>query len=195
MSLIPLGVLAASGATAAGSFDLLSTQVLTGPQTSITFNIAGTGWDTTYQHLQIRFVARSTYGSFPVFDTGMRFNGDSGTNYSWHQLLGLGSGNPISEGQANQTSMRCGVGAANSLGASIFGASVVDILDPFEANKFKTIRSFDGTMGSATNGNYVMIHSGAWRNVASVTSLTLIDQYGGNFVSGSRFSLYGWKAA
>jgi hypothetical protein len=173
-------------------FHHLETVRLGGAASSVTFSNLSRYAD--YQHLQIRFVARSTYGSFPVFDTGMRFNSDSGTNYSWHQLLGLGSGNPVSEASANQTSMRCGVGAANSLGSSIFGASVVDILDAFNTTKFKSIRSLDGTMGSATNGNYIMLHSGAWRNTAAISSITLIDQYGGNFTSGSRFSLYGIKA-
>lgn len=177
------------------SFVLLETVTLTSNQASVEFANLNSKYGSTYQHLQVRFVARSTYSGYPVFDTGMRFNSDTGSNYSWHQLLGLGSGGAISEGSANQTSMRCGVGAANSLSSSIYGASIVDILDPFETTKFKTIRSLDGTMGSATNGNYVMLHSGSWRNTAAVTSITLIDQYGGNFVTGSRFALYGLRGS
>ena len=171
---------------------LITSTVLTQNEPSITFDVSGLS--AQFRHLVLCMTIRSTYANYPVFDTGMRFNGDSAANYSFHQLLGLGSGSALSETGTNQTSMRCGVGAANSLGSSIFGASTVEILDAFSSTKNKTIRSLDGTMGGATNGNYVMLHSGSWRNTASITSITLIDQYGGNFVTGSRFSLYGVTA-
>jgi hypothetical protein len=59
----PLGILSAAGAGGGGplasDYELISTQILTSPQSSITFSSLGT-YSSTYKHLQVRAVARST---------------------------------------------------------------------------------------------------------------------------------------
>jgi hypothetical protein len=52
------------------------------------------------------------------------------------------------------------------------------------------LRSF----GGITSEPIVGLYSGAWYNTTALTSITLDQIIGTNFVSGSRFSLYGLKA-
>lgn len=139
-----------------------------------------------YQHLQIRAVTRNS-DAVTVNGVLIRFNADSGSNYSQHVLFGNGS----SVSSAAGTSQTFGViGLSTRAGDSDFGVHVTDILDPFVSNKNTTIRSAVGTIGG---GTFVQLRSSAWFNTASITSIQVI-QNAANFTSGSRFSLYGIKA-
>lgn len=189
--LIPLGFLAASGVSA-GSFDLLETVTVgAGGTTSISFTSVSS-YASTYQHLQIRAMVRNTstaggtnsYGANGI----IRFNGDSGTNYRTHYLQGDGSGvysgdyTPVPGIYVQDLG-----GTWDSNTAGIYAASVVDILDPFESTKNKTVRSLTGV-------RRIQLDSGFWNNTAAVNAIT-ITQDGTAFKQYSRFSLYGLKAA
>jgi hypothetical protein len=119
-----------------------------------------------------------------------RINGDTGGNYSWHWLLGNGSA-VQSAGDANQTSIFEYSTVASDEAGSAFSALIVDILDPFETTKYKTTRTF---AGRSTSRNHVSLSSGSWRNTAAMTSYSLAPA-SGSWAIGSRFSLYGIKAA
>jgi hypothetical protein len=75
--------------------------------------------------------------------------------------------------------------------ANQYGAMVIDILDPFETTKNTVIRALGGFASSE-----ISLNSGVWLNTAALTSLTF-SKYGenGGYETGSRFSLYGIKAA
>jgi hypothetical protein len=178
---IPLGVLAVAGAGAAGgggSFDLLETTLITTNTTDITFSSLNTY--TEYKHLQIRAVIKdsSTFSTMLV-----RFNADTGSNYSRHNLQGNGS-TVTSGAQTSQTSIICGFADATN-----YAALVMDILDFSSSNKNTTIRSLAGTEGATDRIN---LYSGAFLNTAAVTSITILNN-GSNMASGSRLSLYGIK--
>jgi hypothetical protein len=178
-----LGFFATAGAGAAGSFDLLETQVLTGSAASVTFSSLGT-YSSTYQHLQIRFVINGT--SSP-FRNRLRFNGDSATNYATHLLFGSGSSVSSAAGtSATEMALTSGGNTTNA-----FSAGVIDILDPFETTKYKTIRSLGGSIGGNTE---ITLSSGVWLNTASITSV-LVRPDAGSYITNSRLSLYGIKAA
>jgi hypothetical protein len=185
--LIPLGILAGSGGVAS-SYELIATEILTASQASVTFGSLG-DYSSTYKHLQIRYVARSDRAA-NADSSFMRLNGDTGSNYSWHTLRVVDTVLD-SEGFATQSSMRSGRLSANTTTADVFAASVIDILDPFSTSKNTTIRFLDGFM--AATSNWVELGSGAWYNTSSVTSISLDQVFGTNFVAGSRFSLYGIK--
>jgi hypothetical protein len=143
-----------------------------------------------YQHLQIRYAARSTHTSA---DSAfyVQFNGDTASNYRHHYLTGTGSSVVSGDATSSYPSgvyVGFGVTAANSA-ANNFGGGVVDILDPFVTTKNTTARYLAGS----TDLNRIAIGSGVWLNTAALTSL-VIDDIFGNLVSGSRFSLYGLKA-
>jgi len=184
-----LGVLQAQAAGGvAGSFDLLDEEILLSAQSSVTFSSLDT-LAAGYQHLQIRAVAMTTANTRFY----MRTNGVTSSSYSWHRLSGNGSG-VSSEGNASQSAMRLmsNIWPASSSGAAI----VIDILDPFETTKYTTVRALSGSTGSA---NEVGLFSGAYQNTAAISSVSFgLGNLGPgetNLLTGSRFSLYGIKAA
>ena len=187
----PLGILSAAGAggvAAAGSYELISTEILTGNQASVTFSSLGT-YSSTYKNLQIRYVARTNRAS--VFDSGrLKFNGDTGANFTDHGLFGTGS----SVGSYAQLNATTGINFGNAPGANaaanVFGAGVMDILDAYSTTKFKVTRLLDGVSSSSPA---ITLNSGLWRSTASVTDIQLFPNVGTNWVTGSRFSLYGIK--
>lgn len=188
-----LGVIQAQASGAgAGSFDLLETQVLSSSASSVTFS-GLSAYAADYQHLQIRLVGRSDQAQ-EYAGVALRFNGDSGTSYSWHAVKGDGS-SVTSTGATNTTAVQSSQweipGASNA--ANIFGAVVYDILDPFEITKYKTVRWFGGRGAVNTGDKQIVLASGAWRNTSAASSISLTAN--GNFVTGSRFSLYGLRKA
>jgi hypothetical protein len=169
--------------TQSTSYESIATVTPSG--TSVTFSSI----PQTYKHLQVRLISRTTRNDASVDGIYLRMNGDTAGNYSNHFLQGNGSSASAVAG-ANVTVI---VGAYNGAdaqtGANIFSASVWDILDYTNTNKYKTTRSLfgydDNSAGTITLG------SGNWRNTAAVTSLTFLAE--GNFVANSHFALYGIK--
>jgi hypothetical protein len=183
-----LGFFATAGAGgAAGSFDLLESQVLGSATASVTFSSLST-YAATYQHLQIRATMRDA-GSNASF--GFRFNADSGTNYARHELKGNGSSVSSSAGTSEDGGF-LGNGATSSTTANSFTGAVIDILDAFETTKFKTVRTLQGTTGSPTD---IYLVSSLWRSTAAATSFQIYSRFGTNLAANCRFSLYGIKAA
>ena len=183
-----LGLLGAVGATPS-AYELIETYVLGSSQSSVVFSNLG-NYSSTYKHLQIRFVARSDRDQ-NADSSFMRLNGDTGSNYSWHSLRVADTSAVGSEGFSSQTLMRSGRLSSSTTTANVFAASVIDILDPYSTTKNTTIRFFGGFM--AATSNWIELGSGAWYNTNAVSSITLDQVFGSNFVSGSRFSIYGIK--
>jgi hypothetical protein len=187
--LIPLGILAGAGGGPPGDYELIQTQILGSAQSSVVFDNLAT-YASTYKHLQVRAAARF---SFAEIERGMylRINGDTGSNYAFHHLFGVGSGSASSAAGANQTSIAVGSTPSASATANVYGAMVLDLLDPYSTTKNKTVRVLSGSAGSGVQ-NWIALMSGVRLNTASITSLTFLEpNSGSNFVAGSRFSLYG----
>jgi hypothetical protein len=157
---------------------LLESVVLTGSQASVTFSNLVSKYSVTYQHLQVRMVALHSAEQ----NARLRMNGDSGSSYNWHSLFGNGS----SAGAFGTTDswIQCGYGP-NS--ATIPVISVIDVIDPFEPNKHRVVRTLTGS-SSVTNNARLM--SGVWRSTAQVDSLEFAE-VSGSYRAGTRFSLYG----
>jgi len=183
-----LGFFATAGAGAAGSFDLLETQILGSSAASVTFSSLST-YASTYQHLQIRYTEFYTADGF---SSTMQFNGDTAANYSSHGLYGQGS-SVASAASVNGTYIlynHFAIGHTSNTNNRTVG--VIDILDPFETTKNKTIRSFGGQVASGSN--LIFLHSGSWRNTNALTQITLSTNGAPQFAANSRFSLYGIRA-
>ena len=185
MTLSALGIFSAAGAggvAVAGDYELISTTILGTSTASVTFSSLG-DYSSTYKHLQIRAVAK--YDS--AFDNLlMRFNSDTGNNYSHHRLIGNGS-TVSSIATANTSSLFPGL--ASSTTSGIYSPTVIDILDPYSTTKNTTIRALYGDSENPT----VRLASGAWYNTSAISSILIYSQSSFNFVAGSRFSLYGIK--
>lgn len=184
MLLIP-GIIG-SAAPDIGDFESIAT--VTGNTTgTITFS----NIPTTYQHLQFRAIARSTAGG-TFTNMNLRVgNGsvDSGSNYTYHRLIGDGA-SASADGAANQTAGLFGI-AGTGAGSNTFYATVIDILDYANANKFKTIRSLSGI---DNNGNgTIYLQSFLWRSTSAITTLELSLGGGVTVNTNSHFALYGIK--
>jgi hypothetical protein len=143
----------------------------------------------TYKHLQIRAISRRTGSSSSGATDWLRFNGDAGSNYSWHYLQGTGSTaqSGASTSQTRAYSIPQPEGGAT---ASAFGGIVIDILDYTNISKYKTIRSLGGY--DLNGDGKVQLNSSVWLNTDAVVQITLGTD-SNNFAQYSRFSLYGIK--
>jgi hypothetical protein len=181
MTLSALGIFSAAGAggvVAAGTYELIESNILGTAVSSVVFSSLAT-YASTYKHLQVRIVTKSASTNN---NTLLRLNGDTATNYNWHLLSGDGS-SVASYNGANADFIY----AAPLTPTTGFGASVVDILDAYSTTKNKTVRA----LGGVSEGIYLQssLYSGAWRSTSAITSVTLSS--GVNFAVGSRFSIYG----
>jgi hypothetical protein len=113
-----------------------------------------------------------------------RYNGDTGSNYSFTYLIGDGN-TPISGRAANQTFAVHGY--ANN---SEFATSITQINNYSNSTTFKTI--FD-RRGTTTNFTGATIST--WRNTNAITSILLYNETGVNFAVGSTFTVYGIAAS
>lgn len=172
-------MLAGNAAFSPGAYDLLETQVLTSSASSVTFT--GLGSYSDYKHLQVRMVQITS----SIVGTYMQLNGDTGTNYSTHYLIGTGSSAISGAGTSTSNPY---AGYADDLG----GAGIVDVLDFSNTNKYTTWKSLAGENDAITPR--IALFSGAWLNTSAVTSMTFYHT-ASNFQIGSRFSLYGIKGA
>jgi len=189
MTLSALGIFSAAGAggvVADTSYELITTSILGSDTASVTFSSLG-DYSSTYKHLQIRAAMKTNYAN-PWEIGQIRLNGDSGSNYSAHGLLGNGSS--VSSYAVTSGSSIAYFTAGTST-ANTFGGLVIDILDSYSTTKNKTLR----IMSAAVPASSVEIRfiSGAYYNTASITSATLSPVFGTNILTGSRFSLYGIK--
>lgn len=164
-------------------YELISTTYPTGVST-VTFDVTGLG--SSYKHLQLRSVGRVTTATGQV-GLRMRFNSDTGSNYGTHGLYGNGSSVGSFAGVSN-TGFFAGLLAGNSIASNAFGAGSADILDAFSSSKNKTVRTAYGNSNTE-----VGVQSGFWNNTAAITSITVYLDTTGDFVTGSRLSLYGIK--
>jgi len=177
-----LGIFASAvtGGLSATSFESIATvSVGSGGSSTISF----TSIPQTYTHLQLRYIAQKTSNKSMY----IRFNSDSGTNYTNHALQGNGSSaSSDSSTGANGTD----IGASDTAGN--FAAAIIDILDYRNTNKYTTIRNFWGVDNNGSGA--VALKSGLWLNTAAITSITLVPD-STNLVQYSHFALYGIKGA
>lgn len=175
----------AAGDEFVSSFDLLETQVLTSNQASVTFSVSSFAAD--YQHLQVRAAIRDTRSGFSTALYSMRFNSDTSASYTAHVLSGNGSS--VFSGRFGETDqMLLGDISSSTAASDIFGATVADILDPFETTKNTTVRALSGV--HTGGGRTIGLLSGAYFKTDAISSVTIFSSFG-NLVTGSRFSLYG----
>ena len=176
-----LGILNSQVSAAGGSYELISSQILTGSASSVTFSSI----PSDFKHLQVRYVANSNRSG--VTEMKINLNGDTGSNYAWHFLYGDGS-SVASTAQTSRTSGYFGYTGNNSTQALSFGPGVVDILDYSNTSKNTTLRALTG---STTGINNIGLYSNLWINTAAVTTIALAPFSANDWVIGSRFSLYG----
>jgi hypothetical protein len=158
----------------------IATQLVgSGGTSTITFS----NIPSTYKHLQLRAInAKSGGASDAIY---VRFNSDSGSNYSQHRIYGDGS-SATAYGASSTTAALELVCMGTS--STNFGTFVLDALDYGNINKYKTVRALAGQDKSGSG--QIMLGSGAWLNTSAITSITLTGS-SATIAEFSRFSLYG----
>ena len=173
-----------------GAYDALATVNLSANTTSVTFS----GIPTGYKHLQLRLFARTDRAS-NLDGVKINFNGDTAANYSFHLVYGEGASagaGAISGASGTYGFLGNIAGASQTTG--VFGTAVVDILEYGNTNTYKTVRSLCGDdNNSGVNYGFISLSSSNWRSTSAVTSITLDQESGSNFVQYSSFALYGVK--
>lgn len=150
----------------------------------------------TYKHLQLRINARSSENVTGQANFTMNFNSDTThTNYRSHWMRGTGSATQSGDLQSSSYYIYTGTITCSGTGQnSMFGTTIVDILEYTNTNKYKTVKSMGGADLNNTDGliNFV---SGVWFSTSAVTGFTFSLPGGGVFQPYSQFALYGIKGA
>ena len=171
-----------------GAMDALATvTVPSGGAASVTF----AGIPQGYKHLQIRGIARCTSTASQAV-AAMRFNSDSGANYTRHELAGNGStASAYGAGSNTWAGYFTTPSSTTTLyNNNIVGVGVADILDYSNTNKYKTMRLFGGQDTNNTYG-YLGLYSGVWMNTAAITDIQIFSVDGTSLAQYSSFALYG----
>lgn len=156
---------------------LIDTQTLLAAAASVTFQVPQ-----DFSHL---FLIANQESSSGATGSCWRANGDSGTGYFWEEIDGIGAG-VNAGGAASVTSARFSVawGVGNpSASFTVFPAYRVPLLK----RSLSVMTGYDGA-----NLNTRVLGS-LWQSTAPITSLTLLQDTGVNFVANSTFSLYGLR--
>lgn len=182
-----LGIIASSqqsGFISTSSYESIATTTVgSGGASTITFSSI----PSTYKHLQLRGIGRSTDGNAGGNSVSVSLN--SNTTYRSHYLYGEGSGTPAS----GTDTIRNYIARVPSPSepANVFGAFVCDILDYTDTNKFKTGRSLFGFDASGSGSMY--FSSFLYQQTTAVSSLTITIYGGFTFAQYSQIALYGIK--
>lgn len=187
-------MLAGNDAYIPTSFESIATISGDGSTSSITFSSI----PSTFQHLQIRYIARVGAGGTGGSNMAIRINGVTTSSYAFHSINANGT-TVTARGSANTTSGEA-IGAnvnnypTSSDLASTMGVGIIDILDYASTTKNKTIRGFGGYVTDGTSQG-TSLGSNLFNSTAAITSITLFDNNAFAYTTASRFALYGIKGA
>ena len=176
-----------------GAYDSISSVTLSASASSITFS----GIPSTYTHLQLRVLGRSTFvrgaGSTVPVSMYMKI-GNSGTiqstNYYYHDLRGDGATASAAGGSFTSTVIANNTFPAANATSGIFGGTIVDILDYTSTTKNKTFRSLNGVDQNGS-GTMALTSSLYFGTPLAITDIQLTSD--GDFAQYSSFALYGVK--
>jgi hypothetical protein len=176
----------------AGVFESIATiGVGSAGATSVTFSSI----PSDYTHLQLRIYSKCNSAGAALDEIALTFNGDTGTNYSWHFVYG--GNNSVNNGNAATAAfIRCAFTPRAGAQAYAFAGYVIDIADYANTNKNKTIKSLGGVdLNNTSTASAVGIKSGVWRSNSAITSLSLKPEGSSSFVHYSHFALYGIRTS
>lgn len=159
----------------------IATNTLASAQTTVTFSsIPG-----TYTDLVVVCSMRTTGANYQPI---LRFNGDSGSNYSSTTVWGNGT-SAGSNRHTNQNGIYANPGSGIGT-AGDFMPWIINVMNYSNTTTNKTTVARFNNAVSVVNGGV-----GLWRSTSAITSLSLVAEAGSNdFQSGSTFTLYGIKA-
>jgi hypothetical protein len=157
------------------TYDLIASTTLAASSPSVVFGSIPQGY---------RDLILVITGSASVDNTfGMRFNGDTGTNYSY--LDAFGNGSSPSSAASTDTRFLLTVNGTFGAGNHQFNTQIMDYS---ATDKHKTGMTRNALSGSAFPG--VGMVAARWASTAAITSMSIFPG-SGQLNTGSTFSLYG----
>jgi hypothetical protein len=183
-----------SHSTAAGSASVTLIEEYIVPSGGAASKVFSSGIS-NYKTLKLEVMARSE--KVAVFgNIGVRFNGDTGTNYSRHTTV-VNNATVTSSALITQNHiLQIGCPAASSP-ANAFGHATVEIQAPNSTEMHKRAMCLNATRNTdlAADQNTGRL-SGEWRNTSAITSITVyeFDEVGGQDIAeGSIIRLWGMR--
>jgi hypothetical protein len=174
------------------SYESIATYTIgSGGSAGITF----TSIPSTYTHLQIRAIVRSSRNATTdnlAIQVGNGGSVDTGANYSEHLLRGSGSVT-LADPNPNASNLNYAVSPTSTTTPSVFSAHVIDFLEYKNTNIYKTVRWFGGYDNNGGTA-FVYLASGNWRNTAAITDIKVYFP-GNNLAEYSSIALYGIKGS
>jgi len=143
----------------------------------------------TYQHLQVRVMARRN-DTVTFSNDLVELNNDSSSIYTRHYLEADGSTVTAAGTTGRFSGQINNAITGNSATSNTYGVYILDIHDYANTSKYKTGRYFSGF--DLNGSGWINIGSFLWQSTSAITSLNF-DNY--TYSSGSVFSLYGIKGA
>jgi hypothetical protein len=169
------------------TYEPIASQTLGSTATSVTFSSI----PSTYTDLVICVTGRTDRTATAAEAIGLRFNSDTGSNYSVTYLLGSGS-SASSARAANISYAELSRMNPSASGNTNPALAIFHIMSYSNTSVYKTALG----LGAASAETYpVSRYVSLWRSTAAITSVLVIPAIGPNFVAGSTFSLYGIKGA
>jgi hypothetical protein len=163
------------------TYEKIATTTLGSAAATVTFNSI----PSTYTDLVL--ITNEKQSSGGTRASALRFNSDSGSNYSQTGLYGTGSA-AGSFRTTNAAYLYYGYYAFSTTSNFNFN-SIVQINNYSNTTTNKTVLS---RANNADNGVDAIV--GLWRSTAAITSITLSMETLSNFTTGCTFTLYGIKA-
>jgi hypothetical protein len=170
----------------ANTYELIASNVLASSTASVTFSAI----PSTYTDLVLRASMRDDINN-DFTGNPLTFNGNTSSIYSRTQLRGNG---------ATAASVRASNAANIDLASLTPGTQIaantfnsLEIYIPsYTLSQNKPLSTFAVGEANVTTA-YIVINAAIFATTTAISSITLTDGVGGNFVSGSSFYLYGIK--
>jgi hypothetical protein len=187
-----LGVTASSILKVTSSYESIASATGDGTSSTITFSSI----PSTYKHLQLRFICKSTYTTADLgWGNAMTIQMNGTPTAGWgHFLYGDGSTALANSNNGVDYIKIYGTQMSSVSGRTdMVSAGIIDIIDYASTTKAKTFRAFagcDANTGSTFYGP--ALTSGFLNLTTAISSLTLNAAFN-NFTTSTSFALYGIK--
>ena len=170
----------------ATTMKLIAKTTLTSNATTLTLGSGGT-IPQTFTDLLLVASARSTRAGDAFGDLMLRFNGDTGSNYTARYIQGNGSA--ASSGVVTTTGIFFHLQNASLATSNVFSSSSIYIPN-YTGSTAKSV-SIDNVAENNNTSAVIRALACLWTGTAAITSITLYDGNSANIVSDSSFYLYG----
>lgn len=165
--------------------------VLSAAQASITFSSI----PATFAHLVIVYQCRSDLSGVDIAQLQLRMNNDTGSTYN-SQLVAGNNSTAFAGIQSSATFGTLGYTSAANASTGYASSGSVEIPNYIGTTFFKNaiFQTTRDTNGAGANMVHYRGHV-VWKSTTAINRLDLFCSGGGNFIAGSRFTLYGINGA